>query len=735
MSFLGLSIFNTMVDFFKTAGEVLTLEYMLYIFIGLELLTVIIFSIIVSNVYELKLIRAIDRINSYLYNAQYIDESNLIEFNNKMKKVPKTLRYHWQQFMLYREKSPSYYMSIENCIDRPIKSSFFSTNIKLVKAIGWVLAILSGFLAIAGLATTGVIDVSFYLSALMIPVIILTVNYIFASILRLKQSTNLSDLYQTFHIFNRFIDKAVTSLPEYVDYEVLFTRKEIKKGIPVLNEYIEKRQIQEQEEMKKARQNAVEHEQFNFEKADEKGVLVLERAMKETETYINLKHRLMAEIQQLEGEIESYKRSYENTSKDYQKKLQASKENIDRLREQQEGTTNRIESNYIRKQQSDEIKKQQQIEKDQDDATLRFNQEINTLTAEIDKRKAELEEGKKYVEKAMMAEYSTFANKIFAEVKKDVDNKTKDEREELLNSREMVVSELEDALAKQETLEKDNQALREKLGLKDIEMNDKLAKRDKELKNKEQYYSQILKETAEKATSGIANISEEPKEEPVYDEYGGYYDEEGYYRYQNGTYYDPDGNYHDEFGGVIDADGTYHPAEEFKKEETTENADEARLKEIEDLLNNYEDPNQPVEEKTEEEPTETAEKPKAQRGRPKKVISEEELNKPKAGRGRPRKEKTEEDSKPKGQRGRPKKVVSEEELNKPKAGRGRPRKEKTEEELNKPKGKRGRPRKEEMDKNLQEIEEKIKKENEILKSKQNDLKNSVDNISNGEDNK
>ena len=58
-----------------------------------------------------------------------------------------------------------------------------------------------------------------------------------------RQSANLSDLYQTFHIFQRLIDKAVTTMPEYVDFEVLFTAKEIKRGIPVLNEYIEKRQL------------------------------------------------------------------------------------------------------------------------------------------------------------------------------------------------------------------------------------------------------------------------------------------------------------------------------------------------------------------------------------------------------------------------------------------------------------------------------------------------------------
>jgi hypothetical protein len=94
--------------------------------------------------------RAVDKLNAYLYHVQYIDDSNLIEFNNRMKRVPKTLRYHWQQYMLYREKSPSFYMSVENCVDRPIKSSAFSANIKIIKILGILYAILSFMFAVVG---------------------------------------------------------------------------------------------------------------------------------------------------------------------------------------------------------------------------------------------------------------------------------------------------------------------------------------------------------------------------------------------------------------------------------------------------------------------------------------------------------------------------------------------------------------------------------------------------------
>jgi len=739
---LGVNIFNSIVEFFQNVGETLTLEYMLYGFIALEVLLIIVFSVIIHNVYELKLIRAIDKINGYLYNNQYIDETNLIEFNNRMKKVPKTLRYHWQQYMLYREHSPSYYMSIENCIDRPIKSSAFGTNIKVVKILGYILSMISLILSCGALALSGSTGAGFYVAALTTPVLILVINSIFVLALQIKKSTNLSDLYQTFHIFDRFIDKAVATLPEYVDYEVLFTRAEIKKGIPVLNEYIEKRQLQEQEEMKRARLNAVEHEQYNFEAAGDKGTLVLERAMKETETFINLKHRLMTEIEQLEGEMESIKRTYDNKTKDYQKNTQTARENIDRLREQMEATTNRIESNYIRKQQTDEVKKLEQLDRDQDDATLRYNQEINSLTEEVNKRKEELEEGRKYVESAMLAEYKTFANKVFKDVRADVDKRVKDERDELVNSREMVISELENSLSEVEKLEKENSELKNKLGIKDAEYKDELSKREQEIKSKEKFYSQVLKETAEKAQLALG---EKINKEPEYDEYGGYYDEEGYYRYKNGTYYDPEGNYHDEFGGIIDVNGVYHAPEskEAQAEEIKEEAKEEPAEIQEELVQEAEELPAETEEAKEEpakkrgrprkETVEEENKPAGKRGRPKKVVENEEP-KPTGKRGRPRKETTEEaEPKPAGKRGRPRKETVEEE-NKQAGKRGRPRKETTGEETPKPAGKRGRPKKNNIDEELKKVEEKLKQQNDLLKQQQQALNETINNADNDENN-
>ena len=453
MNFLGADVFQSIVTFFEGVRDSLSLEGLLFLFIGLEIFAIVAFIIVTHFIYELRLVRAIDRLNVFLYEAQYINENNLIELNNLMKAVPKTLRYHWQEYMLNRDKNPSFYMSVENCIDRPLKTSAFQAIIKIIKAFGFVFAGLAFLFTCGYAAGVGEFGADFFITVFTIPVFILIINYLFVIALNIRMAANTTELYQTFHIFNRFIDKAVSTMPEYVDFEVLFTEKEIKRGIPVLNEYIEKRQIQEQEELKRARENAIQHEQYNFKPAGEKGELVLERAMKETEIFIGVRTRLNTEIQHLESEIESLKRNFENTTKDYQKKLQASKENSLRLREQQEATTNKLEYNYIRKQQSDEIKKQEQIEKDQEDAQLRFNQEINNLSEQIAQRKQEIQEAKVNLEKAMLAEYTTFANKIFKEVKEDVNTRVREERDGLIKSREEVERELEEAVNRIDILE------------------------------------------------------------------------------------------------------------------------------------------------------------------------------------------------------------------------------------------------------------------------------------------
>lgn len=754
MKLLNIDIFESVINFFETIKLNFSLEYLLYIFVGLEVLTIIVFSIIAHNVYEIRLTRAVDKINAYLYDVQYINESNLIEFNNMMKRVPKTLRYHWQQYMLNRDKAPSEYMSVVNCIDRPLKSSSLSANIKVAKTLSYIYAILSLIFSCGIASAQADVGTGVYILIFAIPAMVLLLNYIFVIALDIRKASNTNELYQTFHIFNRFIDKAVSTMPNYVDFEVLFTSKEIKRGIPVLNEYIEKRQLQEQEEMKKARENAIQHELYNFEEAGEKGELVLERAMRETEIFVNMRNRLNTEIDQFDKEMDSLKRSFENTTKDYQKKLQASKENTERLREQQEATTNRVESNYIRKQQADEIKKQQQIEKDQEDAQLRFNQEINNLAAEVKKRKEELEEARLNVEKSMLAEYKTFSNKIYTEIREDVNEKVKEEREELIGSREEVARELEKAMTKIDTLEIQNKVLVNKAAEREAyvkagvekekrQLQELLVKKQEELEEKNKQIQLIssnymLNEDSPKHSKKDAKnevkikpvtpleTMEIKEQEP--DQFGGQFDESGNYSYPSGAYYDQQGNLHDENGKVFDKDGIL--IEDVKADEPVVEQEVVNVEPVQELPTegtveeSTEEPAVAVEESATEEPASkenifeevedlsafnfdesegeeaevVEEAPKAEE------IPSEENN---LTEETPVENPVEEEKKPEGKkRGRPRKEQTEEA--KPAGKRGRPRKVVSEEQKPEAK-KRGRPRKDEAVSEEVKAEEPAKK--------------------------
>ncbi len=604
-------IFNFVETYFAGIGAnyMKTLDILFYVFVGLELFFVIFFMIKSHFAYQFRLIRAVDKINIYLLNNSYINENNLIEFNKKMKKVPKTLRYHWQQYMLYREHAPSYYMSSNNCIDKPMRSSSVINNLKTMKALTVIFAALSLLLsaAVLGFAQGMAYQLaSIIFKILIIPSLCIVFGGLYNIFQNSRQAANLSDLYQTFHIYQRLMDKAVSTIPDYVDFEVLFTKKEIAKGIPALNEYLEKRARQEQEELEKARRNAVEHEVYDFGSVDISGSLILDRAMKETEIYLSLRNRLLAEIRQVESQIETLKKSYENTQREIQRKMQTAKENINRIRMQQESSTNRIEGNYLKKQQDTEIQKLTQLEKDNTEETFRFNQELEVLSGEIDKKKAELEERRQYIETAMLAEYKTYSTKVFKNLIKVATDKEKEERAALNQTKDAYAQQVIDLKDQVQELTQENDQL--KLRVKNF---------DSELSEKETFYTNALIETAEKAKSALGHKSgevelreqveeapvetqpeqpveveeydepvllpeaevsedeqaqefvednqtetEEQVEEAPVDEYEGYYDSEGYYRYPNGTYYDPQGRYFDESGGYFDIDGNYHTPDE-----------------------------------------------------------------------------------------------------------------------------------------------------------------------------
>ena len=386
------------------------------IFIGIMILAVVTVFVLILRSYESRLSRAINKLNAYFLKNPYITDDNLIEFNNMMKDVPRILRNNWQAFMLNREEGPSFYMNVRNCVDKPLKSSSITRHIGNFTAFTILVSIVA-FLCGLTYATTGWVsnppvgEILFY--ALVIPAIVLLLYTIFYLIFRALKNDIYSTLYENFPLFERNMEKATTKLPGYVDYEILFTKREIQEGIPILQQYLEKRAIIEQQQIENARQNALISEEYDFSELGIDGSLVLERAMKESESFIKARRRLEDESNSIEAEKENYKKTFEANSKDMQRKLQASRENMESLKKQQEESTNRIETNYIRKQLADEMKKQQQLEKDLEEATAKFNEEQESLQKEIDKRGQEIDEKRSFVEQAMSLEFKHYANTLF----------------------------------------------------------------------------------------------------------------------------------------------------------------------------------------------------------------------------------------------------------------------------------------------------------------------------------
>lgn len=418
MFLLGISGPEIMEDIRNFVQDAFTefadLWYWAAILVGLMVLSIIVMFALIIGSYESRILKSINKINSYFLSKPFITEENLVEFNLKMKKVPKVLRNNWQIYMLNREDSPSTYINVNSCIDKPLRTSSIEKNIGNFTIFTVFLTFLSfivGLQYAKKLAPTNFAEMVFYAS--LVPLAIVFLYTVFVLIFKAYKNDKYSLLYDVFPLYERNLTKAVSTLPAYVDYEILFTRQEIREGIPILQQYLEKRALIEQQELEKARANSMAVEEYDFAELGIDGSLVLERAMKECETFIRTRSRLQEECGQIEAEKENYKKNFELTTKDYQRKLQASRENLESLKSQQESSTNRIESNYIRKQQGDEIKKQQQLEKDNEEATVKFNEEQISLQQEIDKRKQEIEEKKAFVQQAMMLEFKHYANTLY----------------------------------------------------------------------------------------------------------------------------------------------------------------------------------------------------------------------------------------------------------------------------------------------------------------------------------
>lgn len=549
--------------------------------------------------------RCLDKYNNWIFINKKIDKDNIKDFNNLVKKGPKRFVYFWQQYVLFREHEPTAYLSEENLIDKPLKTSSWEGNVKnltLVTTVWAVICLLFGFASQVGKE----FSLNLLAVALVIPIFVLLIGVVTILILKAKRILNLDELYHNYHIFARFITNACVDLPVYIDYDLLFTEKEISRGNPQLREFYEARARKAKEEFENAKQNEIEYVEYNFEQAGIDGSLVLERAMKESEAYLNKKQAILTKIADIDMQKEALKRNFENTQKDLQKKIQATKENIAKLLQQQEATTSRMEVSFLRKQQDQERSKQEQLQTEYDQEETRYAISSDELIKEAEELREQLEEAKVNVEKAMMSEYQSFYEKVYKTSAENAQQKVKDEI----------------ALLREKTIESDKQLTIVQTQIKRLvdeneTLRDEIAKREEKDKQNMQ----------------------------------GEYDENGNYVYQDGSYHDTNGFYHDKDGNVYDIDGNLvdisqdeensEPIpEETVTEQNDQHDDEVETQnetgDIESGIN--EESTSDNSDKESEEALKVEEAPKKKRGRPRKQVQETEEPKEKKKRGRPRKD-------------------------------------------------------------------------------------------------
>lgn len=736
--------------FFNQLTEALGFGGYLGIILGVEALFILLFVIKTVFSYEARLKRSLDKSNKWLFKFKKIDTNNIKDFNNVIKSGPKRLVYYWQQFILYRDGGPSAYMTEENVIEKPLKTSSWLNNIRNLMMLTGVWAIIAFLFGIASQAGQTLTFQSIAVT-LFFPCIVLVTGAIAIIILKGKRVLNLDDIYHLFHIFSRFVTNACVDLPPYIDFDLLFTAKEIENGNAQLREYYETRARKAKEEFEKAKVSEEETKQFDFGDVGVEGTLLLNRAMKESGTYLNKQNQALSQIAQIEGQKDALKRNFENVQMDLQRKIQASKENIQKLIEQQAATTSRIDIGLLRQQQDKEAKKKAQLELDYEHEEQRYNSSKKELDDDIAELNKILDQSLQDAQKGMASEYKTFFEKVMQSAYKSAANKVKEEKQTLIDERDKNEQELINVQTQIKRLMDENATLREKL--------EKI-------------------EPDFKAQDSTQN--------------NGHYDENGNYIYEDGSYHDKDGNFHDTNGDIYDMNGVlvYSHAQKIAEEE-------AKVKEIENsqktdfgaylddqgnvvsIVQESEDQtsqqpeNEKVEENKEGEETkenvdakaddekdlaqdtlseqektaQTTDEPLTEQAevateQPKEENATQEEKTP-MKRGRPRKvatEKAEDEQNASAQtvpkkRGRPRKEVSdepaEENTSQTPKKRGRPRKTTSDSQEDKknqdtqPK-KRGRPRKQTDEGNVSDINEMIIKMEEKLSDIQSKLNSTLD---------
>ncbi|MBQ7602534.1 MAG: hypothetical protein IJU58_00065 [Clostridia bacterium] len=417
---------NSLLDFFSSLVASIDYSILLYVFAGIMLFTIVVSAIGLLWSYEERCMRVIRKINNYLSKHPTVNDNNIVAFNNLMKKLPRRVRDRWQLFMLERDGSPSRYLNLEYCVKRPLGNSAFLQMRNQMKYISIILASLglmfSLMVAVVNPATSTSSLIAVFANCVITPSVVLAAGFLYIMVLQLRYKYLNTDFYDVFTNFARNIDKASSTLPDYVDYELLFTRKEIDAGIPVLREYLEKKALEEQRLLERARRAEVEHSPYDFDELGVNGQQLIERAVSESENFLLEKIDIQTEINRLEKQKDTTTKNMEDIEREANKRLQAINENLERLDKELAEKTNKVEINFTMGQIRQERDKKTTLEKDLATRLEKEKTAQDALNVEIQKRKEKIDEGKHDVESALKAEYNNFAGRLYDEIYQKVVN-------------------------------------------------------------------------------------------------------------------------------------------------------------------------------------------------------------------------------------------------------------------------------------------------------------------------
>ena len=135
-----------------------------------------------------------------------------------------------------------------------------------------------------------------------------------------------------------------------------------------------------------------------------------------SEKYLNVKRNFSERIRAKEQEKTNFQKNFDEVTKDFERKAQASREIINSLSDQINQTTVKIEANYLKKKLNEEQARYQQYEKDYDLSSSRFQKEQQDIQYEIDKFNDEIKRRKTQATDNMLSEAKTYVNKIYGQV-------------------------------------------------------------------------------------------------------------------------------------------------------------------------------------------------------------------------------------------------------------------------------------------------------------------------------